>query len=140
MPARELVTPRRYDLAVKWRMFRHFMNGDDEDSERVYLWHMRERQGAWAPADIYLIRARSLFASMSANGFDSRYPVPVDPNGELLDGGHRTSCALALDISAHVRHHDQHVWAPDWGLNWFKDHKCPTGDFERIEADFSVIS
>jgi hypothetical protein len=82
------------------------------------------------------VRARGLFSAMRNEGFKRLYPIPIDPNGELLDGAHRTTCAIALKIKVHVRRVQKEVWAPPWARQWFIEHDCETNDLERIDADF----
>ena len=139
-----LVTPRRFDLAVKVRYFESLLHGGDPDALRLYRWHIAERSGhrmsmgvptdRWKKSlDDYVSAAEALLASMVAKGFDSAFAVPVDPNGELLDGSHRVACALALQIkSIVVRHEDRLAWAPPWGEQWFMDHGIGAEDLERL--------
>lgn len=142
------------DLAVKWRFFRHLYGGEDPDSERVYRWHIEKRSGARIEAglatdkwktkiDDYVSSATGLFKSMSLNGFDERYPVPIDPDGELLNGSHRVACALALEIPyIPVELRPEYVWAPPWDYLWFcgaKDSKY-SADVRRILEDWIVLN
>ena len=142
------------DLAVKYRFFRHLYGGEDPDSERVYRWHIEKRSGGRMEAglatdkwktqtDDYVSSATGLFKSMSAGGFDERYPVPIDPDGELLDGSHRVSCALALEIPhIAVELRPDYVWAPAWDYLWFieaKQTKAST-DVKRVLEDFNRLN
>src|SRR5688572_21516981 len=133
LPTGALVTERRYDLAVKWRLFRHWLEGSDEDSVRVYLWHIAARSGkrlqqglatdAWKMTlDDYVVSAALLCRSMAYSGFDPSHAVPIDPDGELLGGAHRVACALALGLDVvPVERRENRVWAPAWGIDWFRD-------------------
>ena len=148
---RELLTPRRFDIAVKWRFFRHLMNGDDPDSERVYRWHIEKRSGhrmrAGIPTDKwkrsvadYISSAASLLDLMSNKGFNPEYAIPVDPDGEILQGAHRLACALALGFDAvSVARSEQMVWAPAWGLEWFADKGANAEDLARIAGDWHFL-
>lgn len=70
--------------------------------------------------DDYRHSAEALVHSMQLLGFDTIYPVPVDPVGELLNGSHRVACALALGIAeVPVERHATMAWAPDWDYMWF---------------------
>lgn len=147
-----LVTPRRYDLAVKWRFFRHLASGSDHESERLYRWHIEKRSGhrmkaglatdAWKrAAGDYVTAARVLFQSMSAHGFFNVYSIPADVNGELFGGAHRVACAMALEIDAIPVHQVQGVvWAPPWGLEWFTANGMEQFDLERLKRDMQEIS
>ena len=146
-----LVTPRRLDLAVKWRFFAHLRHGGDEDAERVYRWHIGERSGhrmqagiptdKWKQStDDYVTSARTLLASMQDMGFLASGAVPVDPNGELLDGSHRVACALAIGVpQISVMRLTRKAWAPPWDLAWFATHGMTRADLVRVLADFDLM-
>jgi hypothetical protein len=146
------VTPRRWDLAVKWRLFRHLIKGNDPDAERVYRWHIEARSGhrmkAGVPtdkwkrsADDYVDFASILLLSMKSRGFHPGGVIPVDQDGELLDGSHRVACAIALDIPVipYVVMRERQAWAPAWGEEWFVKEGCPAEDLERLRSDFALL-
>lgn len=145
-----LVTPRRFDLAIKWRYFCHLCTGDDPDSELVYRWHIDARKEALANVslgmdrkpntDRYICDCRRLLLSMAANGFLEEYAIPIDQDGELLGGAHRVACALALGIKAvPVEKHTRYVWAPPWGRRWFTAHGLSGDDMTRLVGDWNEI-
>ena len=92
--------------------------------------------------DDYVTSSCSLFMSMSEDGFRHDCAVPVDPNGELLDGSHRVACAVALGIeSIPVIHKPHYVWAPPWGFSWFAAHGMlfSTADLDRLMMDWGTM-
>lgn len=136
---------------MKYRYFCHLCIGDDPDSERVYRHHLDARKAALAKinlgmdgksgTDEYVHQARALLVSMATKGFDPAYAIPIDPDGELLGGAHRTACALALGIGdVPVKQHAQRAWAPAWGLEWFKDNGMATDDLARLRNDQDVLA
>jgi hypothetical protein len=146
-----LVTPRRWDLAVKWRFFRHLIDGTDPDAGRVYCWHIETRAHANARVRIgmdgksgieqYVQDCGRLLASMRASGFIAAHAVPIDPDGELLGGAHRTACAIALGLPAiPVTDEMRRVWAPAWDKQWFVSNGVEPADMERIAADWVLIA
>lgn len=146
-----LLTPRRMDLAVKFRFFRHLHGGNDPDSERVYRWHINERSGPRMRAGIetdkwklslddYVTAADKLLSSMACDGFQSFFAVPVDPKNELLDGSHRVACALALDLPVIVVHSPRPVWAPPWDEQWFIAHGMADDDLARMRSDWKEMN
>lgn len=152
LPTRSLVTPRRFDLAVKWRLFCHLRHGgNDPESERVYCWHIARRRKANLAVGVgmdgakrntdYLAAAQALYGSMAQWGFQSAFAVPVDPDGELLGGAHRVACALALDIAdIHVIRESRKVWAPAWDEQWFVDNGLVGPYLERLRSDYAVLA
>ena len=147
------MTPRRYDLAVKFRLFRSLLGGgSDPDAERVYKWTIEKRSGhrmaaglktdKWKRSvDHYLISAKALLNAMAHEGFDPQYAIPVDPEGELLDGSHRLAAALVLKMAdVPVVRPSTVAWAPAWGRQWFADQGMSVSDLERIERDWNALS
>jgi len=140
------------DLAVKWRFAKHLSGGDDPDSERVYRWHIERRIASRMEAglptdqwkmklDDYVSSARHLHESMRIKGFLKTFPVPIDPNGELLGGAHRVATALALDIKfIFVCLRPEYVWAPDWSYLWFIEMGMPELDKRRLILDWRRLT
>jgi hypothetical protein len=90
-----------------------------------------------ASLDDYLASAATLCRSMAYHGFNPSGAIPIDPDGELLNGSHRLSCALALGIeSVPIERRADRVWAPAWGLDWFRDNGMNEDDLERLRADW----
>jgi hypothetical protein len=152
LPTRALLKPRRLDLAVKTRYFRHLRSGSDPDSERVYRWHISKRAGhrfslglpidQWKRSvDDFVRSALSLRASMEMFGFEEQYAIPVDGAGDLLGGAHRLGCALALGLaSVPVEVKPGKAWAPDWSAAWFVDNGVDADDLVRIVSDWQGLN
>jgi len=147
-PARRLITPRRLDLIVKWRFFRHLLGGDDPNASTVYRWHIAKRRASGfvdaahsqedesTTLDHYEMKAKKLLESMTENGFDERHPIPIDPNNELLGGAHRLACAIAMDLPVYVEKSEERVWAPAWGIRWFLDAGMDESGTARLLYDY----
>lgn len=150
LPTKQLVTPRRLDLAIKWRFFRHLCTGDDPDSERVYRQHLEARKTALAEigmgmdrkanTDQYITDCRHLLLSMAANGFLVEYAISIDPDGEMLSGAHRVACALALGIKdVPIERHTRRVFAPPWNRAFFVESSICGDDLVRLISDFNEV-
>ncbi len=86
----------------------------------------------------YYFAAHRLSVAMREQGFLSKYPIPIDPNGELLNGSHRLACAIALGIKeVPVERKDKYVWAPEWGIDWFEQNWFNT---KQIQADWDALN
>jgi hypothetical protein len=120
------------DLLVKKKFF-DFLNGSPKssfDDVILYVFHIEKRKELNARVGYgtdrlkpliyqYLYNSRDLVNSMK-KGFLDEFAIPVDRNGELLDGAHRISCALALGIeTVPVESKNTDAFAPDWGYRWF---------------------
>lgn len=140
------------DLAVKWRFFKALLNGSkDSDAERIYRWHILKRSGhritakiatdRWKQSvDDYVAACRSLAASMAEVGFHVKGAVPIDPDGELLDGSHRVACATALRIkNISVTQQTRKVWAPAWDYEWFVLNGMSNGDLVKLKEDWAAM-
>ena len=141
---RTLLTPDRLDFAVKHRFFRHLLNGGDEDSERVYRWHIQARTGgrelrSWKEClDDYVRACRELLPSMR-QGFDPAKPVVFGSNGILMDGAHRISCALLLGCRIEVMSSNQPSKARPWGRHEMIEQGIAASDLARIQSDFEKL-
>jgi hypothetical protein len=150
-PTANLLTPRRLDLVLKWRFFRHLFGSTDNDAERLYRWHIVKRSGHRMTAkvatdqwklsiDDYVQACRSLAASMASVGFHVKGAVPIDPDHELLGGAHRVACATALGIkNISVTESPQKVWAPAWDYEWFVNNGMSNGDLVRLKEDWEAM-
>lgn len=89
----------------------------------------------------YLASGASLYDSVKRDGFSPEYPVPVDPDFELLDGSHRVALALALGIDTiPVEFKSSCVWAPSWTVEWFSTNGMRGSWMDRIQADFKEMA
>lgn len=134
---------------MKHRFFVSLLRGGDADAERLYRWHIATRKDANAKwgigmdgksgTDEYVTDCRNLVVSMSY-GFAPQYPIPIDPNGELLGGAHRLACALALGIATvPIAPQTRLAWAPAWDEAWFRAHGITGSDLERLRRDWESL-
>lgn len=132
----KLFTPERLDLIIKRRLFSSWINGNDDDADLIYLRHIAARAGATEPLSSYLPKARRLFVSLQIDGFEGD-PVPLNRNGKLLDGAHRTAATAALNIPLQFARFDtDHSW-PAWGVDWFRAHGM-AAELAWILKDFTA--
>ncbi len=84
----------------------------------------------------YLHAAKDLLSSMQRIGFDKACSIPLDVNGEILNGSHRIGCAKALRIGEiPVLVTTSKVWAPAWDRDWFLKHGMPENRVADLEMD-----
>lgn len=127
---------------MKWRLFRHLTGGGDPGAERAYRWHIALRRrsgfvdGAKPDVEAFVPLAGALLLSMQNFGYHKTFPIPVDPNGDILGGAHRLACAIALGIPAWIEPRPERAWAPAWGLRWFMDRDFPDDDVKRLVDDW----
>jgi hypothetical protein len=143
--ARTLLTPVRLDYVVKWRFFRHLIDGDDPDSERVYRWHIMQRTGGKEPRspkatlDDYVQACRDLLASIRDNGFDPGKAVRIGANGLIVgSGAHRIACCLALGVQLAIwrrQRRGKHAW----DFTWFSDQGMAADDLARLARDWAKL-
>ena len=85
----------------------------------------------------WILGAKELCDSMYKNGFLPQHAIPIDEDGELLNGAHRVACAIAYSLPAiYTWQVDKKAWAPAWDYKWFKDNGCPSKDLKRIDSDW----
>lgn len=118
------------------------MHGGDQDSERLYRWHIEARtggvEGKKASVDDYVEACVALLKSVETRGFMQERPVLLDPDGRLFNGAHRVSLGLAINKPLYVRQ----VNAPakrTWGFDWFADHGMSRADLLRLVEDWCLL-
>ena len=92
--------------------------------------------------DDYVASAKRRLGSMQRLGFLPQRPIPVDVDGELLDGSHRVACALALQMGTIPveQHPGRRVFAPAWGEAWFVENGMVGEDLERLQRDYASLT
>lgn len=89
----------------------------------------------------YLLSACYLFGEIKKRGFSPKFPIPIDPYGELLNGSHRVALAVALDVKViPVIHEKRHVWAPAWNFDWFVKNGMLKHDLDMLEEDLEKMN
>lgn len=138
-------------MAVKHRFFLHLLGGDDPEASEIYDWHIWQRSGhrmiAGLRTDVikrnvadYRLCASDLLRSME-RGYDQAHPIPIDPDGELLNGSHRIACAIALGIKGvPVELHTRPAWAPAWDAAWFLAHGMRLDEVTRLETRLRLMA
>ena len=98
------LTPRRFDIVAKL-MYAAYREAKIESSfgEEVYKEHLRAfTEGKFTEYDNPEKNSYEKYASMfddildsiRDSGFDSKFAVPTDPGGNLLNGSHRISACI----------------------------------------------
>jgi hypothetical protein len=128
---------------VKWRLFR---SPDDPETQNLYLWHIAHRRNSGFvdstkdSISVFIPQAKALLASMATIGFDRNHAIPVDANGDILGGAHRTACALSLGINAIAERRAETAWAPAWDASWFKKHGMPEEIVGELLTDYHRLT
>ena len=136
---RDLLTPERLDIAVKWRFFKHLVKGNDADSERIYRWHIEERTGgnerrSWkCTIEDYITGCKTLLESMLAIRFNPEFPLVYRKNGTLREGAHRLACALLLELDVYYIIVDVEG-KTIWDAYWFMRHGMRSEDLQHVKA------
>lgn len=82
----------RYDLLLRYLTVKSIAEGRDD-----YLQEYRLMQQARVKKDTE-VNIKSLVESINEKGFMTRYPIPINREGLLIQGAHRLACALYYDI------------------------------------------
>lgn len=101
-----LLTFNRLDVVIKYLFAKSVINNTDTRFfEKLYLRHIQDINGFVESDDTNKIGSADFlksFKGMIASAIDMRasekYLLPVNENGQILDGAHRLSIALALGM------------------------------------------
>lgn len=130
--ANSLLTPQRIDLAAKLAYIEARESGSDTDfAKELYIKHIEAfSQGTFTePGDDQKTSIDAFFSTFDAlideirtGGFDdSRSLVPVGANNVILDGAHRTACAIYFKRPLKIiRFQDSSV---DFGYEYFQSRR-----------------
>lgn len=141
-----LVSPRRFDVAIKHIYAQHYLlGGKSSYPEKLYRAHIvsithgsnKEDDGSKGDGDAYVAAFNLLLDSMRANGFDANYPVPVDRNMTLIDGAHRVAAALALNLPVPVVKFS-HV-APAYSASMFGQQHRAAVEYCKLSPSARVV-
>ncbi len=113
VPARSLLSPKRFDLMSKWLYIDCYMNHKDMThaieiyrdninafSEGSFLEPGQETKDSF---DKYLTRFNELIDEIRAHGFDEHISlIPVGSNGMIMDGAHRVAVCAYFDMEVTV--------------------------------------
>jgi hypothetical protein len=138
LDARQVITRFRLDIVLKYLFFRGLDGTADRAHwEFFYRKHILDRTKGVEPqdrfqkkpstkrsVDDYVNACEELYRSFKSGGFDPTYPIPVSVDKRLLNGAHRTACALATDTRVIVAPAERGV-RKSWGFRWFLERGYP---------------
>ena len=113
--AREFVTSKRIDIAVRYLLFKDFINNYENPAHlSLYSRFILARTGGKELVDFhstggksriddYINAGKELCASISKNGFLPEHYIPVNESDEALSGYHRIAAALVTDEQIMVK-------------------------------------
>jgi FkbM family methyltransferase len=129
--ARELlVKPNRFDIILKYCYIEAFAEGylslffEEMFKEQVACMtsgSFREGDGQKSSYQDFVVSFRDLYLSIKENGFsEDTSLIPINNNGECLDGAHRLAVAAYLNLEVHIVRVDLSV---GYNSTFFKKNK-----------------
>lgn len=152
VPAVDMVSSKRLDIVVKYLFARELLESRRNDFKKgiykdLYIRHILMRTLGVEPIDKFSLEVaqqkntvddyvnsfKNLIKSISENGFDSSFPVPIDKQGQLGNGAHRLAAAVALNQSVFIQDIDRGF---GWDFDWFNKQGFSVEDKQRILRGF----
>jgi hypothetical protein len=96
----ELVSDRHYHVYIKFAYARAVLDGRNDLEYWRELYAKMQMDKNRVPD---FEKFNNLIKNMKEHGFDTKFPIPVDVNYDILDGSHRLAISLALDIMPTVQ-------------------------------------
>ncbi len=128
----ELLSDKHYHVYVKYAYVKAFLNNsmDLEKWKSIYI-KMQEAKGRIPNIEAF----NTLINSIKNKGFQKEYAIPIDENYDILDGSHRLSIALALDIPIYVKMFSK------YSKNYEKKRlsSCSEEEFDLIEKEREIL-
>ncbi len=137
--------PRRLDIAIKARFFKHLLDGGDPGAETVYRRHILGRTGGVEPGskkrsvEAYVSASEYLFESMLEHGFNAECPIAVCKTPRLRNGAHRIACSLVLGLGICRVVSEKPGRSPPWGRNELLSCGMGAGAVDRAERDLKEL-
>ena len=120
-----LVSQYRYDVFIKYYYVQAYMTKSNLDfTKKVYLDHIKsfnnfmEPDGRKNNPSDFIKSFNNLIDSIKKEGIDKTI-IPVTKNGEIIDGAHRLSIALYLNLKIHFAIFD--LLDANYGKKFFID-------------------
>ena len=102
-----LVSQYRYDVFIKYYYVQAYITKSNFNfAKKVYLNHIKsfnnfvEPDGRKINPNDFIKNFNDLIDSVKKEGIDKTI-IPITPNGEIIDGAHRLSVALYLNLKIH---------------------------------------
>lgn len=97
-----LLSDTRFDLVIKSNFVNEYRKKNlSRYSDSLYTRHINiingfvENDGSGKVGkDRFLIAFKELIDSIESNGFDENFPIPINKEGNIVDGAHRLSCMV----------------------------------------------
>lgn len=96
----ELVSDKHYHVYVKYGYAKSFIQKSPDLPEWKNMYETMQKDRNRIPDTESF---NSVIKSIQNKGFQKEYAIPVDENYDILDGSHRLSVSLALDIPIYVK-------------------------------------
>lgn len=146
VPARDLLTPERLDLAAKALYARHRRLGvRSEWASRAYEAHLRcisglrEEDGSGKHGlQGYLAAFREVLDAVAGGGLDPRRSlVPIGRDHVIIDGAHRVAASLAYDRAVECLELD---WAANaYGQRFFTERGLPEAVLDALAVEYARL-
>lgn len=125
----DLLSDNHFDVFVRYGYAESFLGFSDSTPHdfwaRLYD-KMQEKRVGFTNRHAFDV----LITSFQQLGFDTKHPISVDQNYELLDGSHRLACAALFDAQPRVVVHTTQSHSYD--KSWFND-KYTAEEIKKIE-------
>lgn len=143
LPPSSIWTADRLDIAAKVFYVRAYLDpaGPLSDSDRDgYRRHIFERTAGREPEslgkttlDDYERCFIALIESIKTEGFQRAGAIPIDDEGNILNGAHRLAVAIGLGHeSVPVVRMPKARRGPEWGIRWFLQHGFKPAEVNRL--------
>lgn len=153
----QLVTDSRMDIVVRVMYAREFLqNIKDGDGYLLYLKLMEQVNGFCEDLDNFFLayfsdyvakRGRMEFLeafqrilqSMREEGFRKKSFIPLNRQGQLINGAHRCAAAIALGIKVFARRYPCDGMTFDYSARWLRERGFSEQEVGKIEHEYKML-
>ena len=132
----------RLDIGAKLLFCRDYLDspGENTEASALYRKHILQRTQGSEPESLlktsledYEHCFTALIESIRTEGFKDAFAIPVDMDGRILNGAHRLSAALALQLEYVPVVRMPAPWKGlEWGMAWFLAHGFAPAEINQL--------
>ena len=110
----DLISDAHYDVFVKYGYANSLINGKDE--EYLFWSKLYDKMQTLRTGNSRREQFDLIIRVFQRNGFDEKFPIPVNEHYDILDGSHRLACAALLEKNPKVEiyKYPSHSYSMDW--------------------------
>lgn len=129
----------RLDIVVKYLAIENYYGKNDYGYRLYQTMQMARLKYNNLEAENALVRFQDLIRSFEANGFDRDSYIICDEQMKIMDGAHRTACALYFNLPFIQVKIVPRRFECEFGKQWFWENQFKVEDIDKINDKYTEL-